>query len=180
MKTIVAKSSSWNPGARFLILFNNPDLRQMGCKGTDIASNIFEIMYKFNAARVVILYATGVKTYDVYVTNPYKDEKDCSKTVNKIFHDITIQFIETLKPILIDECDNGKLKHGELTKITIRSSKVPERIPACTFTLCAKENEPYMNADCESGLEINIMHIIQDIMKFKVNIFYSILKSATL
>lgn len=80
MKTIVAKSSSWNPGARFLLLFNNPHLRQIGCNGTEIASKFFEILYKkYNVARVVILYATGVKTYDVYVTNPYKDENDCRK-----------------------------------------------------------------------------------------------------
>lgn len=82
MKNIVSKSSSWNPGARFLLLFNNPDLRvdAAGYSGVDIASEIFELMYyKFNVARVVILYATGVKTYNVYVTNPYKDEKDCRK-----------------------------------------------------------------------------------------------------
>lgn len=83
---------------------------------------------------------------------------------------IAISFTETLKPILIDECDNGKLKHGELTKTTIRAAKVPEKVPSCTFTFCAKENEPYMNENCTSGLEIDIMRIIQDIMKFKVKI----------
>jgi len=82
----------------------------------------------------------------------------------------SILFVETLKPILIDECDNGKLKHGELTKITIRASKVPAKVPACTFTFCAKENQPYMNKNCTSGLEIDIMQILQGIMKFKVNI----------
>lgn len=83
----------------------------------------------------------------------------------------SIIFLGTIKPILIDECDNGKLKYGELTKITIRASKVPEKIPACTFTFCAKENEPYMNKGCTSGLEIDIIKILKDIMKFKVNIF---------
>lgn len=74
----------------------------------------------------------------------------------------------TLKPILIDECDNGILRHGELTKIAVRSSKVPKTVPACTFTFCAKENEPYMNQNCTSGLEIDVIRILQDIMKFKV------------
>lgn len=40
---------------------------------------------------------------------------------------MVISFTETLKPILIDECDNGKLKNGELTKITIQAARVPER-----------------------------------------------------
>lgn len=82
MRNIVTKSSSWNPGARCLLLFNNPDLRAdtAGYNGTYIASTIFELMYyRFNVARVVILYATGIKTYNIYVTNPYKDEKDCRK-----------------------------------------------------------------------------------------------------
>lgn len=82
MRTIVVKSSSWNPGARFLLLYNNPDIRvdAAGYNGTEIASKMFELMYyRFNVARVVILYATGIKTYNVYVTNPYKDENDCRK-----------------------------------------------------------------------------------------------------
>lgn len=82
MRNIVVKSSSWNPGARFLLLFNNPDLRMDAAdyNGTDIVSKIFDLMYhRFNAARVVILYATGIKTYNVYITNPYKDQKDCRK-----------------------------------------------------------------------------------------------------
>lgn len=174
MRNIVTKLPAWNPGARFLLLFNNPYMRQMGCNGTEIASKIFEMMYsKFNVARVVILYATGIQTYNVYVTNPYKDEKDCRKNTNLcIMHYVTILIVETLKPILIDVCDDGKLKHGELTKITIRGSKVPEKVPACTFTFCAKENEPYMNANCTSGLEIDILRILQNVMKFKVNINY--------
>lgn len=84
MNNFVIKSSAWNPGARLLLLFNNPYLRQIGCNGTQIASKFFQTLYnKFKVANVVILYATGVKTYDVYVTNPYTNDHDCRKKSNK-------------------------------------------------------------------------------------------------
>lgn len=82
MRNIVTKSKGWNQGARILLLFNNPELRvdAAGYTGVDVATKIFELMYnQFNVARVVILYASGTKTYNVYITNPYKDEKDCRK-----------------------------------------------------------------------------------------------------
>lgn len=78
MTKTVKPSSSWNPGAKFLLLFNNPDLRYDDVNGTNTASKIFELMYhEFNVPRVVILYATGIKTYNVFNTNPYRDENDC-------------------------------------------------------------------------------------------------------
>lgn len=85
MKHIIVKSPSWNPGARLLLLFNNPDVRvdANGYNGIEIASKIFDLLYnRFNVVRAVILYASGIKTYNVYATNPYKNEKDCSETDN--------------------------------------------------------------------------------------------------
>ncbi|XP_037024283.1 uncharacterized protein LOC119066111 [Bradysia coprophila] len=160
LQNVVVKSPSWNPGARFLVLFNNPDVRidANGYSGVDIASKFFDLLYnRFNVARAVILYASGIKTYNIYVTNPYKNEGDC----------------RSLKPILIDVCDNGILKHTELTKISIRAARVPEKVPACTFTFCTRESEPYIEENCTSGLEIDIVRTIQDIMKFQTNIICS-------
>lgn len=80
MEKIVTKSPSWNPGARFLLLFNNPDLRidANGYSGIDIASKFFNLLYnRFNVVRAVVLYASGVKTYNVYVTDPFKNDQDC-------------------------------------------------------------------------------------------------------
>ncbi|KAG4072604.1 hypothetical protein HA402_004693 [Bradysia odoriphaga] len=141
LQNVVVKSPSWNPGARFLVLFNNPDVRidANGYNGVDIASKLFDLLYnRFNVARAVILYASG-----------------------------------SLKPILIDVCDNGILKHTELTKISIRASRVPEKVPACTFNFCTRESEPYIEENCTSGLEIVILRTIQDIMKFQTNIICS-------
>lgn len=82
MINVIAKSASWNPGARFILLFNNPDLRvdADGFSGISITSKFFELLYnRFNVGRVLILYASGIKSYKVYITKPYKSEKDCSE-----------------------------------------------------------------------------------------------------
>lgn len=72
--------ASFNPGGRFIILFNN--LNQTGTKESRemFAYELFQWMYKkLNVARVILLYATDSYTNELYVTNPYRNIENCGK-----------------------------------------------------------------------------------------------------
>lgn len=74
----IVRTASWNPGGRFLILFNNPDFRANQTNGFDIATIVFQSMNdEFNAINVIFCYASGILTYDVYKTNPYNNPNEC-------------------------------------------------------------------------------------------------------
>jgi hypothetical protein len=84
MKNYVSRALSFNPGGKFLILYNQPSEMRSLKFGHDLTFRIFTMMYKsFNVANVVILYAISDKTYNVYVTDPYKNDRQCGR--NSIF-----------------------------------------------------------------------------------------------
>lgn len=154
MLQFVSRAASFNPGAKFIILFNNPMERRKNREHhLEIAFQVFSLMYdRYNAANVIFLYATDVEKYSVYVTNPYRNADECG----------------SLKPILLDECVAGVVGHAAATLTSTRRSKVPDTLPNCTFKFCARVTEPYINEDCQTGLEIEIINVLQDILDFKV------------
>lgn len=78
MNNIVSRAVSFNPGGRFLILFNNPNEPRSLEFGSELAFRIFTKMYKkFNVAHVIILFAIDSHTYNVYVTDPYNNKNEC-------------------------------------------------------------------------------------------------------
>lgn len=79
-----------------------------------------------------------------------------------------MQIIGSLQPNLLDVCQNGILKRQELTKAWLSAPKIPKILPDCTFKFCARIAEPYINPGCKSGLEIDIINVLQDKLEFKV------------
>lgn len=78
MRNFIARAASFNPGAKYLILYNNPDEPKRKRLGADIAFQIFTLMYKrFNAANVIILYAIDEQLYNIYFTDPFRNKEDC-------------------------------------------------------------------------------------------------------
>lgn len=73
-------AAAFNPGGRFIILYISSNATGPKEFSEDFAENIFELMYKrLNAARVILLYADDPYTYKLYVTNPYRNTKNCGK-----------------------------------------------------------------------------------------------------
>lgn len=154
MLQYVSRAASFNPGAKFIILHNNPMERKTNPEHqSEFAFDVFSLMYnRYNAANVVFLYATDVEKYSVYVTNPYRNVNECG----------------SLKPIQLDECTAGVVGNVATTQESIRRPKVPKTMPNCTFKFCARITEPYIEEDCKRGLEIEIITVLQEILQFKV------------
>lgn len=81
MKHFVSRAISFNPGAKYLILYNQPEETDLPASHTmQMAFRIFTMMYKvFNAANVVLLYAFSDRGYKVLITDPYKNTDECGK-----------------------------------------------------------------------------------------------------
>lgn len=153
MRQAVSKAASFNPGAKFIILYNNPADSLKTPKKDEFAYKIFSLLYdRFNAANVIFLYAIDVSKYIVYVTNPYRNTEACG----------------SLAPLVLDVCDNGMLQKENETTEWLHMSKVPDTMPDCTFKFCARVIEPYINDECNTGLEIDIIKVMQNILQFKV------------
>lgn len=77
----------------------------------------------------------------------------------------------SLKPILLDVCTKGDLKDDAATKVWAITPKVPQKLPNCTFQFCARVTEPYINENCDSGLEWSIIDVLRDELEFDVETF---------
>lgn len=154
MRHFVSRAASFNPGAKYIILYNNPmEQRRNETRRIAYAFRMFQLMYnKYNAANLIFMYATDAEKYAIYVTNPYRNANECG----------------SLKPILLDECEAGVFGASAVTMAFVRTSKVPETLPNCTFKFCARITEPYINVGCRTGLEIEMIKALQDILHFKV------------
>lgn len=145
-------SPSFNEEAKFLILINIPKQRE---GGKLFAWKILDHLFvKYRAVNVVILYASDAFSYEIYTGDPYHgDDVDCG----------------LMKAINIGKCELGKIVDRKFTKRHLRASKVPLAMHQCTFNFCARVQEPFVNEGCSDGLEIHIMHLLQEQMGFKVN-----------
>lgn len=80
MMRLYIAQSAFNPGAKFLILFINPNVQPTKETQEKLAYQLFQLMYdRYNAANVLFLYATNAVQYNIYVTNPYQNENQCGK-----------------------------------------------------------------------------------------------------
>lgn len=80
-------------------------------------------------------------------------------------------FTGKMKPISIGQCINGVFAHPALTYFKVNLPKVPKTMNACTFNLCARVAEPFVNDDgCRTGLEISVVNILKSVMAFKVTL----------
>lgn len=78
--------ASFNPGAKFIILYINPNVLTTIAAQHDRAYRLFRLMYdRFNAANVVFLHAIDTDVYKIFVTDPYENSDDCgikNETIN--------------------------------------------------------------------------------------------------
>lgn len=193
MRSYISQAS-FNPGAKFLILFTNPNVNPTNATQRELAYKLFRLMYDgYNAANVMLLYATDAKQYNIYVTNPYRNKTKCGKwlsshpppltlslhlhiTINEPMKKICsvfalvciILFLGSLRPVLLDTCQNGVLERNIHTESWVTEPHIPKVLPNCTFKFCARVAEPYINALCTTGLEIDIIHVLQQKLEFKV------------
>lgn len=63
----------------------------------------------------------------------------------------------------------GAYKNRAATKTTLRTSLVPSKMPHCTFKFCARLSDPYVKDDCASGLEVEIIKVLQHKLEFQVS-----------
>lgn len=80
---------SFNPGAKFLILFINPNVHPTDDVQKELAYKLFRLMYDgFNAANVILLYAVDATQYNIYVTTPYRNRTHCGKWHSNRIHSL--------------------------------------------------------------------------------------------
>lgn len=81
MRSYISQAS-FNPGAKFLILFINPNVHPTEDVQKELAFTLFRLMYdRYNAANVMLLYANKAFQYNIYVTNPYRNTTHCGKII---------------------------------------------------------------------------------------------------
>lgn len=84
MRTHIIRHS-FNPGAKFIILFNDPSIFVLNATQAmqmKQASEFFHLMYdRYNAANVVFLHTWNGNDYNIFVTNPYQNKTHCGKRI---------------------------------------------------------------------------------------------------
>lgn len=120
-----------------------------------IAWQILDTLFtKYRAVNVVVLYASDAFSYDIYTGDPYHGAKvECGK----------------MKTLNIGKCSQGKIVDHKFTHEQLIVNKVPSEMHQCTFNFCARVQEPFVNEGCLDGLEIQIMHFLQEEMGFEIN-----------
>lgn len=148
----ISLTATFNEEAKFIILINDPEKRG---HGKLIAWEILDTLFrKHRAVNVVVMYAVDAFSYDIYTSDPYHgSEVECGK----------------MTALHIGKCANGKLVDRKATKKHLMTDKVPSEMHQCTFNFCARVQEPFVNEGCQDGLEIQIMHVLQEEMGFKIN-----------
>ncbi|CAO1435958.1 unnamed protein product [Diamesa serratosioi] len=155
----LSKITSFNANGKFLILYNNPTDR---ARSTELSLQMLELLFvKYNVVNGVIAYGSDAFSYDIYTGDPYHSRtNECGK----------------MKALKIGKCQYGAFTHPALTKSMLKVNKVPNHMERCTFNLCARVQEPFINEDCNDGLEIQIIHFLQQEMGFDINISCSTLE----
>lgn len=76
-----------------------------------------------------------------------------------------------MEAITVGTCEFGQFKDAVLTKQLLVEPKVPKSLEFCTFYLCARVAEPFVNANCTTGLEISIINILREAFNFQVSAY---------
>lgn len=74
----------------------------------------------------------------------------------------------------IATCNNGKIPNHDLARTLMRSQKISKDLRKCTFHLCASVSVPFIQTNCTDGMEIKLIQLLKEKMKFQVSItFYN-------
>lgn len=152
LQNYVSQMLSWNPGARFLILYNNVNDRN---KPMETARAIFQFMMDtFYIHRVGLVYATEDKEYD-FLLMDYFDSSSC----------------RTLQVKNFTKCRNDQLemKNSRGLAAKLDSFFNSLSLTNCTFNMCASIAAPFVEDDCVFGLEMRIIGFIKTRLNFNVS-----------
>lgn len=155
MRKYVSHMLSWNPGAKFLVLYNNAQNRN---KDLETAKQIFEeMLYKFYVHRVALMYATTATKYSILLMD-YYNVTSCRQLEVKRFA----------------TCQEGRFKPDNVPLLEMQLQKFLNSITLsnCTFYMCASIAAPFIEADCIYGLELRIIGFIKNRLKFDVSFLY--------
>lgn len=152
MKKKIVEMRSWNPGARFLVLFHNATCRN---RPLGVASNIFkDLMEMFYVHRVALLYANSTMNYNLLV-NDYYSNVNC----------------RILNVQSVGQCHDGKLyPNNAVVKASMQDYVSGFSPRNCTFFACSSISAPFVEADCILGLEMRILGFMKNRLKFDVSI----------
>jgi hypothetical protein len=147
----ISSAYAFNPTGKYLILFNDPERRN---SSHEMALDVLNFMLiGHHSANVIFAYAVDMMDYAVYSGDPYHGSKtDCG----------------TMKTLKIGVCKDGTFEQANLARTLIRLPKVPSQMDGCTFKFCARIAEPFINEGCQTGMEVEIMKLLQQSMKFEV------------
>lgn len=159
----VSSAYAFNPRGKFLILYNNPNNRD---HEELFALEVLKLLFfGHHSVNVLVAYAVDLMTYNVYTGDPYHGtQNDCGK----------------MKALKIATIVNGTFRNKASAITSIRMPKVPPEMKSCTFNLCARVASPFVNEGCKTGLELEIMRLLQESMKFNVNISCSTMERGEL
>ncbi|XP_061399889.1 uncharacterized protein LOC133335599 [Musca vetustissima] len=151
LQNYVSNMLSWNPGARFLILYNNVKNRN---NSDETAKVIFQAMLdQFYIHRVGLLYATSDTGY-VFKVLDYYNSLSCRKLRVKQFAECQEGNVLTKNPGGLQRSLDRFLSSLSLTN--------------CTFYMCASISAPFVEADCVLGLEMRIIGFIKTRLNFNI------------
>ena len=152
MSRYVSRSRSWNPGARFLVLFNNA---QMWDKPWTVASKIFnDLMSNFYVHRVALIFSNSSTDYNLLV-NDYYSNVDC----------------RVLSVQSVGQCKEGQLYPSPHAVHIAMSDYISGFSPKnCTFYICASIAAPFVEEDCVLGIEMRILGFMRNRLQFLVGI----------
>ncbi|ALC42805.1 Ir60a [Drosophila busckii] len=147
----VSQSRSWNPGARFLVLFHNADMHN---RPWTVASQIFkDLMENFYVHRVALIFADSDTDYNLLVNDYYSNE-DC----------------RILSVQSVGQCQAGQLHPSNNAVHAAMLDYISAFSPAnCTFYVCASIAAPFVEEDCIVGLEMRILGFMRNRLKFLTN-----------
>ncbi|TDG39803.1 hypothetical protein AWZ03_013774 [Drosophila navojoa] len=147
----VSKSRSWNPGARFLVLFYNA---QMWERPWTVASQIFnDLMSNFYVHRVALIFSDSPSNYNLLV-NDYYSNVDC----------------RVLSVQSVGQCKDGQLFPSAHAVHVAMSDYISGFSPRnCTFYVCAAIAAPFVEEDCILGIEMRILGFMRNRLQFLVN-----------
>ncbi|XP_030375545.1 uncharacterized protein LOC115624841 [Scaptodrosophila lebanonensis] len=151
MDNYISQMRSWNPGARFLVLFNSAKFHH---KPLSVATQIFnDLMQNFYVHRVALIFATSATEYNLLV-NDYYSNVDC----------------RILNVQSVGQCLNGKLFPDAQSVQAAMTDYISGFSPKnCTFDVCATIAAPFVEADCVLGLEMRILGFMRNRLQFQIN-----------
>ncbi|XP_075167393.1 ionotropic receptor 60a [Haematobia irritans] len=151
LQNYVSHMLSWNPGARFMVVYNNVNNRNNSEK---TARAIFGLMLEdFYINRVGLMYATADVEYSFMLLDYFNSTACRTLSIKKFV-----------------QCREGNLvtKNVKTLKTKLSRFLTGLSLTNCTFNLCASIAAPFVENDCVLGLEMRIIGFIKARLNFNI------------